>query len=499
MAKPKMFVGSSSEARVLIDGLVLNLALDVDVVPWDRGVFPLSRTTIESLEVTVGQVDFAAFLLTPEDGLRLREEEFVAPRDNVIFELGLFMGGLGRERCFMIVPAGTRTAFRTATDFLGMSVTTYADADIGPGRDPRHLMSEAAAAIRIETRRLGPLQTRSRLEQRRFKDVLSRGNTSAIASVADGALDVADHRYTYPAEIRRRVLNTEVVPSKYQYWTPEGSRAWLQLCQRPTYRYHVEALALLRQSGPAVAEAIRSMAGTAAIDLVSLGSGDGIKDNVLLRSLAAQMERDEVGYYYPVDITDSLLVEAVRNSMGTGLRRESFRLKCVLGDFLSLRRFLPIFEARSTPNVYSVLGNTIGNADEADIFASLADAMLPGDFVLIEFNVGSPSTSVDLVTDPIAAQSDFTPLASLGLKFDPTKFRVHESQEESVVEGARTIAIDYVDAELGPGLTRDVRLSLLHHYQPEKFANYARQRLDVDIIAEYSHGRVGLLLATRRG
>src|SRR5262249_40303690 len=372
--------------------------------------------------------------------LRIRGESLAAARDNVIFELGMFMGALGRERCFMVFPVDARVAFRTATDFLGMSVATYSATRADSARDPRALMSSAAASIRTEVNRIGRRRASAPVSRGRFRGtLLQRGDTSALDSVADGALDVADHRYRYHSEIRRHVMNGEVVPSKYQYWTPDGSRMWLDLCQRPTYRYHVQALRLLRQSAPVVAEAIRTIVDTAEVDLVSLGSGDGMKDNILLRSISACLRAGELCYYYPIDISDALLVEAVRTAMGTGLRRESFRLKCISGDFLALNRFLPIIEDRPNPSVYSILGNTIGNADEIDIFANLADTLLPGDLVLIEFNTGTPASSSALVLDPIATRSDFVPLASLGLEFEPERLRIRVSEGVSVVEGAQTI------------------------------------------------------------
>ena len=49
-----------------------------------------------------GRADFAAFIISPDDTVISRDAENLAPRDNVIFELGLFMGVLNRQRVFLI-------------------------------------------------------------------------------------------------------------------------------------------------------------------------------------------------------------------------------------------------------------------------------------------------------------------------------------------------------------------------------------------------------------
>ena len=89
--------------------------------------FELSATYIESLEAIADQADFAVLVLTPDDVTTSRAKEQFAPRDNVVFELGLFMGRCGRERCYLVHeenPADKRK-LKLPSDLLGVKAATF--------------------------------------------------------------------------------------------------------------------------------------------------------------------------------------------------------------------------------------------------------------------------------------------------------------------------------------------------------------------------------------
>ena len=67
--------------------------------------------------------DFAALVLTPDDLLTSQNESSVAPRDNVLFELGLFMGALGRKRTFVVYDRSVK--LKLPTDLAGVSAATF--------------------------------------------------------------------------------------------------------------------------------------------------------------------------------------------------------------------------------------------------------------------------------------------------------------------------------------------------------------------------------------
>jgi CRP/FNR family transcriptional regulator, cyclic AMP receptor protein len=99
-----IFIASASEGLELANAVRDGLGRDIRFRPrvWNQGTFKPSMTFIESLEAELGQCDFAVLTLTPDDRLKSRGHTSMAPRDNVLFELGLFMARLGRERTYFV-------------------------------------------------------------------------------------------------------------------------------------------------------------------------------------------------------------------------------------------------------------------------------------------------------------------------------------------------------------------------------------------------------------
>lgn len=122
---PIMFVGSSVEGLPVAQELPTCLQHDKIIVrPWTtRGVFGPSGIPIDDLIKRVEEADFAVFVFGPDDKIKSRGKRYAAPRDNVIFEMGLFMGRLGRERVFMV--KDTRVDLKMPSDLTGVTPITY--------------------------------------------------------------------------------------------------------------------------------------------------------------------------------------------------------------------------------------------------------------------------------------------------------------------------------------------------------------------------------------
>jgi hypoxanthine phosphoribosyltransferase len=123
--KPKVFVGSSKEQLAIANEIQRKLELDneAEVTIWTDNIFDLSTSTLEALEKALKSVHFGVFILAPDDRFKIRGKNYAGPRDNVIFELGLFAGKLGYRRTFILQPKGQD--LRLPTDLLGITTADY--------------------------------------------------------------------------------------------------------------------------------------------------------------------------------------------------------------------------------------------------------------------------------------------------------------------------------------------------------------------------------------
>lgn len=149
--QPAVFIGSSTEGVDLAQHISSRFRR-LRTVPkcWTNGVFEASKTTIESLVAISGECDFAILVLTADDVTVSRSKAKPSPRDNVIFELGLFMGALGRERTIVVAPPGIE--LKIPSDLLGVTMVRYK----ARPRDPRKRLQEPIRELIKHIRRLGP-------------------------------------------------------------------------------------------------------------------------------------------------------------------------------------------------------------------------------------------------------------------------------------------------------------------------------------------------------
>ena len=122
--KPALFVGSSSESLDVAYAAQKNLEDVAEVIVWTQGIFELTKSYLESLLEALEDTEFGLFIFGPDDLIKIRGMEMVTARDNVVFELGLFIGRLGRDRSFILMPKDSAD-FHLPTDLLGITTARF--------------------------------------------------------------------------------------------------------------------------------------------------------------------------------------------------------------------------------------------------------------------------------------------------------------------------------------------------------------------------------------
>ncbi len=89
----------------------------------ESGSFSLSLTPLDSITAALNSSDFGIFVFSLDDETKMRGTVCDTVRDNVIFELGLFIGKLGKRRCFIVMPDNIN--FHIPTDLLGVTPAKY--------------------------------------------------------------------------------------------------------------------------------------------------------------------------------------------------------------------------------------------------------------------------------------------------------------------------------------------------------------------------------------
>jgi hypothetical protein len=150
--KLRVFIGSSSESLNVANAIKRGLGNDIECTVWTDSFFRLSSSTIDDLSAGVDKFDAGIFVFGDDDMLLSRGVDFLAPRDNVLFEHGLFCGRLGPKRTFVVRPQD-RT-LKWLSDLDGFAPAKYNEVLAKSNADKA--VEEACEQILSEMRRMVP-------------------------------------------------------------------------------------------------------------------------------------------------------------------------------------------------------------------------------------------------------------------------------------------------------------------------------------------------------
>jgi len=122
----KIFIGSSKEgltiAKKLKKTLEKKFPLFLNCKLWTDGeIFSLNKGTLDSLTIASRKFDYGIMIATADDIRKSRKIKASIPRDNVMFEMGMFIGSLGLSRAFLLVEKSATLP----TDYNGVTVAFF--------------------------------------------------------------------------------------------------------------------------------------------------------------------------------------------------------------------------------------------------------------------------------------------------------------------------------------------------------------------------------------
>ncbi|HYR88088.1 MAG TPA: TIR domain-containing protein [Terriglobia bacterium] len=228
MDKPRIFLGSSGKQDKLVQALTRGLVDVAHVEPWTTSFNP-GTTTLERLLELAHEVDFAAFVFAQDDWTTdsplaspLSESSQASPRDNVVFEAGLFGGALGMRRTFILHASGAKLP----SDLLGLTLVRY---EATTPAAMRVVNQKLRKAIENEGRvaRIEGLWWQFSLTERTAREP-SAVSLLRISRDRDGALELAGRSWQEDGSLSARYWSEAAKERKepsrvFYYW--KGERA----------------------------------------------------------------------------------------------------------------------------------------------------------------------------------------------------------------------------------------------------------------------------------
>ncbi len=122
--RPRIFIASSREAKELAEAVQQNLESHAIVTVWDQDAIHFGETILDGLIRNCAESQFGIFVISPDDKVIMRDQELAIVRDNVVLELGMFIGRIGKEKSFIIRPHRT-VEMHLPSDLDGINFGQY--------------------------------------------------------------------------------------------------------------------------------------------------------------------------------------------------------------------------------------------------------------------------------------------------------------------------------------------------------------------------------------
>lgn len=201
-------------------------------------------------------------------------------------------------------------------------------------------------------------------------------------------------------------LEQRRLPEKFFYWFPLSVRAWLALCSDGAYRNFVRSQSLIARSRAELARLFPP----APLEVLSLGSGQGDKDLLLLQALRENGARVS---YVPVDTSQALLEMACAGALESGIPTQGIK-----ADFTNPVHLQELAADPETPRrLVLLIGNTLGAFDPIAEAGELARLLRSGagDALLVDGELYAGESTVAGYDNPLNRRFAWAPLNAVGI------------------------------------------------------------------------------------
>jgi hypothetical protein len=211
-------------------------------------------------------------------------------------------------------------------------------------------------------------------------------------------------------------LEARDLPEKFFYWFPRSVRAWLEISQN-------SAATGFRQCWENVSDRAQNLAAAAdsTVSVISFGSGDGVKDRMLIKALE---HAGRTVKYFPVDASQTLLELAC--SAAEDAEIETMGIKA---DISSPMHLVLASDAAESPKTFLVAGNTLGGFDPLDQVRHLAECMHSSDRLIIDGEIFHDAV-LSRGEEPAIRRFALAPLATVGVAEDDGELRFEHKRDD---------------------------------------------------------------------
>jgi len=238
--KPSLFIMSSGKLGLPIAEalrLLISESGEIEVTVWaDDQAFEPGAPFVTMLRRSVLIYDFGIIVLTPDDTTLRKDVDANIPRDNTLFELGLFLGARGPTRAFPLAVQLGRVRPDLPSDLLGVKMDRLELAQpiaealhspaSGTGRD--QLVAQVAALTSVKSK---AEDFRSRLVKFSQKPALGilPSTGLAIGYLHNFVIPTLSSLTRFPELLVRHdgkeeVMKVDLTRFKLRIWIPEDLR-----------------------------------------------------------------------------------------------------------------------------------------------------------------------------------------------------------------------------------------------------------------------------------